>query len=63
MYTMYVNASNNTSSNTHVSWYMVCKIHPVGYMNGATNNVVVGWYLGGFTHVGKANLIWYILPI
>ena len=31
MYTMYANASNNTSSYTHVILYVVCKVHHLGF--------------------------------
>ena len=30
MYTMYVNASINTPSYTHISSYIVCRFHPPG---------------------------------
>ena len=30
MYSMYINASNNTPFHTHVSSYVVCKVQPFG---------------------------------
>ena len=30
MYTMYVNASINSPSYSHISLYIVCKVHPMG---------------------------------
>ena len=35
MYTMYINASNNTPSYTHISSYIIWRVHPSG--DGATN--------------------------
>ena len=33
MYIMYVNASNNTHAYSHVSLYVVWKVHPLGIMS------------------------------
>ena len=32
MYTMYANASNNTTSYTHVDLYMIWRVHPLGML-------------------------------
>ena len=40
MYTTYTNASNNTPSYTHVSLYVLWKIHPLGQNHPSINMIL-----------------------
>ena len=58
MYNMYASASNNTPSYTHVSSYVVWRVHPQGYLVALYAYVCLNFLYGDFMRVSW-NVVYY----